>query len=290
MFFIGFDIMSQLIRYKITVFLLIFSIVGVSAQTGSNRFFLTGTEIVVDNLPENDFFYSHVYDNNVTIYSLAEFFQVSKETLWGDSGIDPNKPINAGKIVKVRLDKNRIVDTRPKADKYFTLKYVVKPSETLYSLSRKFKTDVAKLKALNNKPSFDIQVGELLTVGYYVPTLKGVSSDAMQKVIADSDGESNTDTSEDSRVTKYYLSDVIGFYDKSAATSKNFYVLFNDARTGSTIDIYNPMLRRHIKAKVIGKIPANTYNSDVNIIISPSIARELGIFDTRFKVNIKYEK
>ena len=99
----------------------------------------------------------------------------------------------------------------------------------------------------------------------------------------------NTEKEED-KATKYYLSDVIGFYDKSAAESKNYYVLFNDAKVGSAIDIYNPMLRRHVKAKVIGKIPSNTYNEEVNIIISASIAKELGIFDTRFKVNVKYEK
>ncbi len=283
---------SWFIRCKITVFLVIVNTVFVSAQTGSNLFFLTGTEIVIDNLPENNFFYSHVYDNSVTIYSLAQIFQVSKETLWNDSGIDPNKPINAGKIVKVRLDKNRIVATKPKGGKYFVLKYKVKPSETLYSISRKFNTDVATLRSVNSKGSFDIKVDEMITVGFYMTNMNATSQEAI-KTVATSNldiVENQNASTDDSKVTKYYLSDVIGFYDKSASGSKNFFVLFDDARPGSMIDIYNPMLRRHIKAKVIGKIPENTYNQDVNIIISPAIARELGIFDARFKVNIKYEQ
>lgn len=271
--------------------------VFVLAQSGSNRYFVTGTEIVVDNLPENDFFYSHVYDNNVTIYSLAEFFQVSKEMLWKDSNIDPNKPINAGKIVKVRLSKERITTIKPKKEKYYVLLYKVKPSETFYSISRKFNTSVAILKSINNKSTFEIQVDEDLIVGYYMPYLNSGHINSTRKPIDIISNESNdkkdemeSSVKEADSITKYYLSDVIGFYDKSAAESKNYYVLFNDARPGSAIDIYNPMLRRHVKAKVIGKIPPNTYKHDVNIIISPSIAKELGIFDARFKVNIKYEK
>ncbi len=269
----------------------------VLAQGSSNRYFVTGTEIVVDNLPENDFFYSHVYDNNVTIYSLAEFFQVSKETLWKDSNIDPNKPINAGKIVRVRLSKDQILFNKPKNEKYYVLLHMVKPSETLYSISKRFNLDLATLKSLNNKSSFDIRVGELIKVGYFLPYLNKKNtvntpktSGTLTKVTTDGkDLFENTEKEED-KATKYYLSDVIGFYDKSAAESKNYYVLFNDAKVGSAIDIYNPMLRRHVKAKVIGKIPSNTYNEEVNIIISASIAKELGIFDTRFKVNVKYEK
>ena len=286
---------SRFKKYKITIFFLILVNGFISAQNGSNRFFSSGTEIVIDNLPENDIYYSHVYDNSVTIYSLAEFFKVSKETLWRDSNIDPNKPINAGKIVKVHLDKNRIVTFKPKSEKYYTLTYKVSTSETLFSISRKFNTDVTTLKFLNNKASNDIQIGENITIGYYVPygNNKGKSIEPVINVIetkANTTEDKSLSESDDVKVTKYYLSDVIGYYDKSAAGARNFYVLFNDAKLGSTLDIYNPMLRRHVKAKVIGRIPANTYNNDVSIIISYSIAKELGIFDTRFKVNIKYEK
>lgn len=291
----GFYKGSRLKKYKITIFFLILVNGFILAQNGSNRFFSTGTEIEIDNLPENDIYYSHVYDNSVTIYSLAEFFKVSKETLWRDSNIDPNKPINAGKIVKVHLDKNRIVTIKPKSEKYYTLTYKVSTSETLFSISRKFNTDVLTLKSLNNKSSNDIKIGELIVIGYYLPygNQKVRSLETVTKIIDNKANilEDNSPLeSDDIKVTKYYLSDVIGYYDKSAAEARNFYVLFNDAKLGSTLDIYNPMLRRHVKAKVIGRIPANTYNNDVSIIISYSIAKELGIFDTRFKVNIKYEK
>ena len=50
------------------------------------------------------------------------------------------------------------------------------------------------------------------------------------------------------------------------------------------------MLKKHIKAKGIGKIPEGTYNNDIKIIINKSAAMALNILDARFKVNIKYEQ
>jgi hypothetical protein len=66
--------------------------------------------------------------------------------------------------------------------------------------------------------------------------------------------------------------------------------LHDEAKVGSILDIYNPMLKTHVKAKVLGKIPLSTYAEDIQIIISPAVAKELGILDARFKVNIKYEQ
>ncbi len=289
---------SWTVESKVTLFLVILITNILPAQNSSNRFFYTGVEIEVDNLPENNVFYSHVYDNSVTIYSLAEVFQVSKDVLFRESNIDPNKPIHAGKIVKVRLDNKRITVTKPRSEKYFVLIYRVKPSETLYSISKKFKNSVNAIQVLNNKTTSSVQSGEAIKVGYYLPLLNTNTTTKTPKKTIEKFEEKNSKTDvdikntdpEDVTITKYYLSDVIGFYDKTAAESANYFVLFDDARPGSMIDIYNPMVRRHIKAKVIGKIPQNTYNSDVSIIISPSIAKGLGIFDTRFKVNIKYEK
>ena len=41
-------------------------------------------------------------------------------------------------------------------------------------------------------------------------------------------------------------------------------------------------------AKVIGKIPQNAFGDEVIIIVSPSVAKQLGAKDERFFVKIKY--
>jgi hypothetical protein len=134
-----------------------------------------------------------------------------------------------------------------------------------------------------------IQLNEIITIGYYPKnhTLKTKQPINTQPTSADI----NDDKKDDVIITKFYLSDVIGSFDKNNSSSDQyFFVLHNVARQGSIMDIYNPMMKKHVKAKVIGKIPEGTYSEDIMIIINKSAAKELNILDTRFKVNIKYEQ
>lgn len=284
-----------IMRCNNTVFFIILvSTVGIT-QSISNLFFQSGTSLNIDVLPENDVFYSHVYDKDVTIYSLAEIFQVSKDQLWNDSNLNPNKPINAGKIVVVNLPKERISSVKPKSDRYFILKYNVRKGRTLYSLAIAANTTVAELMKINNKSTANISENEEIIIGYYDAGKRNVSQDAASEKNIDNKKVNATEidtssTASSDKVTKYYVSDVIGYFQKHQGASRSAYVLHNEAKPGTFMDIYNPMFRKHTKAKVIGRIPPGTYKDDVKLIISSAVAKELGILDRRFKVNIKYEQ
>ncbi len=250
-------------------FILLGSAQRVNTQD-SNRRFDSGTEITIDYLPENDFYYIHSMDEGITLYSLAQVFQVSLDALYEKSSIHPETPINKGKIVKIPLKKNLISTTIPKDKKYLKLLYIVKKKQTYYSLSRDLGLTVDEIKTLNRSNNDSLNEGMTLVLGYYILE------------------EKSQDTSSQS-INKYYLSDVLGFWDKNS-TSEALFVLHNEAKIGSLMDIHNPMLRRHTKAKVIGRIPNSTYPEEIEIILSSKCAKIMGILDTRFKVNIKYEK
>lgn len=272
-----FNIKSRSVIVTTIFFLSLYGKINYAQQ--SNRFFDSGAEITVDYLPENDFFYIHIVDKGISLYSLAKVFKVSLEEVLAKNNLNPNMPINEGKIVKIPLKKNRVV-LAPPHHKHYKLLYQVKPKETLYSLARKCNTDVNTILKLNNRTQKDIKSGEKLCVGYYLidnPT------------DTPSDKANEYETINDSSKEKYISTHLIGFCDKSS-TSSLLFVLYNEAKIGSIMDIYNPMMKRQIKAKVIGKIPTSTYPEDVEIIISPQCARDLGILDSRFKVNVKYEK
>ena len=65
-------------------------------------------------------------------------------------------------------------------------------------------------------------------------------------------------------------------------------VLHNTAKRGSMIEIYNPQLNLRTTAKVLGKIPANTYPDDVTVIVSKKVAESIGALDTRFMVDLTF--
>ncbi len=81
----------------------------------------------------------------------------------------------------------------------------------------------------------------------------------------------------------------LAIWNKRSRT-KGVFVLNNNAKINSLMEIYNPMLDRKIFAKVIGRIPPNSYPANVKLILSPQAATSLGAINTKFFVKIKYNK
>jgi hypothetical protein len=82
----------------------------------------------------------------------------------------------------------------------------------------------------------------------------------------------------------------IAIWNQSSSNSKNMFVLHPTAAVGSFIEITNPMLNKTVQAKVIGNIPPRTYTDDVSIVVSPRVAKMLGVVDRRFAVTVKYRE
>lgn len=83
---------------------------------------------------------------------------------------------------------------------------------------------------------------------------------------------------------------MVAHWDKTIPDNGVAYALHNEAAPNTYIELYNPNLKRSIRAKVIGKIPFGSYTSDVQLVISPRAARLLGGLDQRFRVEAKYLK
>lgn len=80
----------------------------------------------------------------------------------------------------------------------------------------------------------------------------------------------------------------IAIWDKKSSNMGSMYVMHHTAKINSEIEIYNPTIRRTIKAKVVGRIPSGTYPGDVALIITPRVAHELGALDSRLMVEMKF--
>ena len=71
--------------------------------------------------------------------------------------------------------------------------------------------------------------------------------------------------------------------------SRNFYVLHNEAPLDSYLRVINPMKKRYIYAKVVGRIPRST-PPNILMVVSSRCARLLGAKDPEFYVEIEYYK
>jgi len=80
----------------------------------------------------------------------------------------------------------------------------------------------------------------------------------------------------------------VAFWDKSLPDNGTVFALHESALIDSYINVFNPLLKRSVRIKVIGRIPYGTYTNDVKLVISPRAAKQLGGIDRRFKVEVDY--
>ena len=161
--------------------------------------------------------------------------------------------------------------------------YVVRPKETSFRIARRyFDIPVEALMMLNGLTSTDLSIGQHLIVGWY--TMQGDAADTMTTNLA--------------RPTTAFAYDPFegiesisqtgkGFWDKSLPDEGHLFAMHRTARVNSVIEIINPMFNSRITAKVIGRIPP-TYTNDIDLIVSPGVAKTLGIMDSRFYIQMRY--
>ena len=304
-----------LVKCKSTVFFILSVICIASTQNKTDHLFsFTSAEFVVDVLPGNDIFYRHPIRKGISIYNLAEVFQLKADKIYAINKLNPTQPINDGRIVKIPFQQNLITQDKGKLSgkkTFVPVFYTAKKGDTAFKVCHLyFDLELKDLLTINGKKESSINLGEKLLIGWYMlPEIKKPSDKTRIKdtqikktdptsAVAEELKKQNIvtfipDTLVYDKVNptvKYYISDVIGWWDKSSQASDGYFALHNEAKPGTNIDIYNPMQKSHVRAKVIGKIPSDTHKEEVQIILSNNVVKDLGILDARYTVNIKFEK
>lgn len=76
-------------------------------------------------------------------------------------------------------------------------------------------------------------------------------------------------------------------WDKSMPDNGTVFVLHRNAIIDTYVEMYNPTMKRSVRAKVIGRIPYGAYTDNVTLVLSPRAAKQLRALDNRFKVEVK---
>ncbi len=80
----------------------------------------------------------------------------------------------------------------------------------------------------------------------------------------------------------------VAMWDKKISDRENLFVLHKTAKVNTMLEIYYPLLDRHVQAQVVGNIPKGLYSNEIDLIISHKVAHQLGVRDARFRVEMKY--
>jgi LysM repeat protein len=235
----------------------------------------------------------HLLTKEDNLFSIASYYGISITALKDINGITNNQ-IQENKIIKIPIQYKSIKSPLQQSsfDKYnyIPVFYKVKKGDTLYRLFRIYFTrDSNEIKKINSIKNNIITTDAKLLIGYYpVQSIKNSSTDIeFQPRI-------NKDTlSLISDKTKKVLVSVSGAaktYDSPFEKTKYPYVLSNKIPEHSVVEITNPMSKKKITGKVIGKIPPGKYPLDILLLLTKNDALKLGYLDLKFFVSVKYYK
>jgi LysM repeat protein len=231
-------------------------------------------------------------------------------------------PVNPDKIIKKNL--------KGRYDGLLPLYYTVKKGETAYRIVKvNLKDDLNGFYERNKIDNNQLKVGAEVLVGWIdlrsakeksnqiltqnstktdgksaarvvvvknregsdeVPTVfKKVVSE--KKILNKEDEATEGQMAETNEPTEIWVNDKgVAYWQHGHRSNTHKYVLHNTAAINSIIELYNPMLKRTVRAKVIGRIPDETYRNDIDIVLSEGAAESLGALDSRFQVEMRYKK
>ncbi len=228
----------------------------------------------------------------MTLYGLSRKYNVSL-----DSILEANPDLNPGAIplgypVNIPIYPQAISCAAPEdSDAAIPLYYRVQPKETLYRISKVYlEATPEQIIALNPRSEAGLSIGQVIHIGWYTPQ-KNTHSPAVvsRQMVSDTSvfvvKDYNTEYKTEGRVIREQKGLAVW---KPGNMQSHFYVLHPTAKVGSYMEITNPMLQKTLTAKVAGNIPPGLYQSNVGLVVSPSVARALGVLDQQFYARWKF--
>ena len=235
----------------------------------------------------------------MTLYSLSRRYNVGIDTLLAaNPDLDPkaiplgypvNVPIYGKAILPLKPLKGTSEDSSNPVDGYkddgIPIYYRVQPKETLYRISRVYlEVSPESILALNPRATTNLAIGQVLLLGWYHAqnnTHSPMSSSAPMTM--DSTLYKVKDYSAEYKTEGKVIKEQKGLAIWKPGNDKtSYFVLHPTAIVGSYMEVTNPMLHRTLTAKVAGNIPPGLYQTHVGLVVSPSVARALGVLDQQF--------
>jgi LysM repeat protein len=289
-------IFSLMLKTKMILLLLLFQSSFIFSQTYEN-----GKQV-------SQQYDTHLVVKGETLYSLSKKYSTTVPELLRLNPAIVDNNLETGSLVKVPFVPEQHAATAEMANKKMenAILYRVGKKETLYSISKRYNTDVATLMLWNDLQEASIQEGSQLIVGYENPQLTIVGPlgqdatntgqpEAAGIVIKKPDLVNDTSKSVRSEpagatpMNSGMSEKGIARWVKSSADDGNFYALHRTAPNGTMVTVKNMMNGRTVDVKVIGKLPATPENENVTIKISASAAKKLGVLDEKFLAEFYYD-
>ncbi len=245
------------------------------------------TEIHVSYSGAN-FFIQTTVGPGLTLYKLSRQYGVSIDSfLMANPGIE-DASLRLDQEIFIPIQRNQINQQKIN-EQALPVYYEVQPQENMFRIARVYlgvKEEILML--LNHKENTNLNIGERLLLGYFSAEIIE-DSEINDEPVALA-GTTMKEKFEYRAAKKMFRDQTgVGIWFKDTDPGSGMFVLHETAPINSVIAVTNPMFRKTVYAKVIGNIPPKTYPKEVIIVVSPEVAKSLGVLDARFFAKIKVE-
>lgn len=168
--------------------------------------------------------------------------------------------------------------------------YKVGPNETLYSIAKRFATNVESIKSMNNLTSDIVREGQTLKIpDGKIAIQEPAPSEPIELPIPDVNRQQEIEFETNRYGIREKKEKGIGIWmDNLESSGKSNLALHRTAPVGTILKITNPLTKNITFAKVVGKFSDTADSRDAIVILSKSAASNIGAFDKRFLIEITY--
>lgn len=241
----------------------------------------------------------HTITLGQTLYSIKKFYAVDLSDLYYSNPNLETNGLKVGQKIRIPLINKaikRYTGTAFVATDYIPIYYKVRPTETVYRISRMyFRIPSDILRSRNQLLTDDLTTNQTLHIGWIsksgIPDslksftgLSGVLGEESQKNKYRYEAKFNGKNEKTLRGT--------ACWDKamSLSATNKLYVMCSYVPKNGIVKIENPMTNRFLYAKVVAAKPENSFTQKSIVVLTPTVAKALGGLDSRFYVKLSYCK
>ncbi len=253
---------------------------------------LVALDQAISGVPNNDTLHAFVDDRHNAYFKyqcqpeyiasdIARKFHVRESDMLLTNPAFSQDSILSGRSVLIPFNASNLLNRKSYATDCIAVVYNVRPKETLFKIARRyFDLKVDQLRRINDLSSNDISIGQRLIVGWFV--MHPVTDSAL----------SATPVVMIEPIDPFFPEEPtaqigVAFWKKSPNDSAHLFAMHRTARINSMIEITNPMFKNKVLVKVVGRIPP-TYKNDIALVVSPAVAKKLGVLDPRFRAEMRF--
>lgn len=269
--------------------------------------------IIVKYQAEHGLHLAHTIKAGETVYGIARNHGIEIHEVVKKNNLTDLSDIAIGTELILPIDHS---DIHIKKDNQsdIAIYYVVLPKETLYSIAQVYAhKHIDQIMSLNKLRSSNLDIGQRVLLGYWTPhhsvsapqavvEVAEVKQEVTPAIVSiDTTTAIYTEVEKPLGLPEIIELDTLPMVSPQAkvqrgvalrmdgqTSSDAMLVMHPTAQENSDIILYNPMMKKSIHAKVVGKLNKNSYAHDISVVISPAVARALGALDRKFWVEMSY--